>query len=353
MQLSSFQVPPRGAHTRLEDLLALRFAAASLSLKRKNRALSLLAGPNKSNFRGRGIDFEEVRRYQAGDDIRTIDWRVTARTGDAHTKLFREERERPVLLVVDQRNSMYFGSSHCFKSVLAAHGCALLAWSALHSGDRVGGLVFNDAGHMDTRPRRSRKTVLHLLSRLVEYNNNLPLSAPDQARGFADMLANLRRIARPGSSIFLLSDFRGAEQPLANEQLFQLAQHTEITALYCQDALETELPASGRYAVTDGSQRSELYTGDRTLRRQYRERQARRIGTLNTNLQQLGIPLIQLATDQSPFATLQLYYGGPRKGGPRKGGPRQGGPRQGGPRQGGPREGGPREGGPREGGPRR
>ena len=126
MHLADINAPARGAYLELNELIALRFPAKQLKLGRKKRALSNLAGPNKTNFRGRGIDFEEVRRYQPGDDIRTIDWRVTARTGSAHTKLFREERERPVLVVVDQRSSMFFGSSHCFKSVLAGQLAACL-----------------------------------------------------------------------------------------------------------------------------------------------------------------------------------------------------------------------------------
>ena len=107
------QAPPEGAYCSLQDLIGLRYAARKLDITQRRRALSLLSGPNKTNFRGRGIDFEEVRAYQAGDDIRTIDWRVTARTGDAHTKLFREERERQILLSVDQRNTMFFGSQAC------------------------------------------------------------------------------------------------------------------------------------------------------------------------------------------------------------------------------------------------
>jgi uncharacterized protein (DUF58 family) len=192
MHLADISSPAKGAYTRLSDLINLRFPARQLQLTRKKRALSVLAGPNKSNFRGRGIDFEEVRSYQPGDDIRTIDWRVTARTGSAHTKLFREERERPVLVVVDQRASMFFGSSHCFKSVLAAQLAGLLAWSALDSGDRIGGLVFNDEEHRDIRPRRSRKTALALMSHVAHYNAALPLQAQDDSDSFADMLGNFK-----------------------------------------------------------------------------------------------------------------------------------------------------------------
>lgn len=313
MHLSDVTVPARGAYAELNDLIALRFPARQLQLARRNRALSTLAGPNKSNFRGRGIDFEEVRSYQPGDDIRTIDWRVTARTGSAHTKLFREERERPVLVIVDQRNSMFFGSSHCFKAVLAAQLASLLAWSALHAGDRVGGLVFNDAGHQEIRPKRSRKTVLALLSQVAAYNGNLPLETVDDPRSFADMVSNLRRIARPGSSLFLISDFRGAADERAREHLFELSKHTEITALDCSDAMESELPKAGTYSVTNGSERSQLHTADRQIRQRYQRHFQQHSEQLSTDLLRLGIPMLRARTDQPPFALLQKYYGDTRR----------------------------------------
>ena len=313
MPLQDISLPARGAYVALEDLIALRFPARKLKITRKSRALSALAGPNKSNFRARGIDFEEVRSYQPGDDIRTIDWRVTARTGQAHTKLFREERERPVLVVIDQRAGMFFGSSHCFKSVLAAQLASLLAWSALDNGERVGGLVFNDSGHRDIRPRRSRKTVLGLLSELEQYNRALPLNEPAQPDCFEALLSNLRRIARPGSSVFLISDFHGAGSARAREHMYQLAQHAEITALLCRDPLEQQLPRAGRYAVTDGSARSELSTGDRHLRTEFSAAMAQREAQLEADLRRLGIPLLQADTSQAPFALLQAYYGERRR----------------------------------------
>jgi uncharacterized protein (DUF58 family) len=306
-------LPAQGAYAVLEDLIALRFPARQLQLGVRNRALSHLAGPNKTNFRGRGIDFEEVRSYQPGDDIRTIDWRVTARTGNAHTKLFREERERPVLIVVDQRNSMFFGSQHCFKAVLAAQLASLLAWSALRGGDRVGGLVFSDLKHQEIKPRRNRATVLGLLSQIISYNEALPLDNTTAVDSFSGMLTNLRRITRPGSSVFLVSDFRGATDERAAEQLFELAKHTEITAIDCSDPLEAQLPNAGRYAVTNGHERSELDTSDAALRHRYAEQLIQHQDVLTKNLQRLGIPLLSASTDRSPYTLLQQYYGGTRR----------------------------------------
>lgn len=313
MQAADIASPARGAYASLEELIALRFPARQLQLARRNRALSALTGPNKSNFRGRGIDFEEVRSYQAGDDIRSIDWRVTARTGDAHTKLFREERERPVLLVIDQRPAMFFGSSHCFKSVLAAHLASLLCWSALDGGDRIGGLVFNGQRHREVRPRRSRRTVLGLLSELCAFNAALPLDTPAPQQSFSEMLANLRRVARPGSSIYLVSDFQGAGDEGSRKHLFQLAQHTQVTAIACSDPLERQLPLGGRYAVTDGQARSELNTGDRRLRREYQQAYRQRREDLQQQLGRLGIPLLQASTTEPPFGLLQTYFGDSRR----------------------------------------
>ena len=313
MSGTDVSAPASGAHVALADLIGLRFPARQLQLGHRSRALSLLAGPNKSNFRGRGIDFEEVRNYQPGDDIRTIDWRVTARTGNAHTKLFREERERPVLVAIDQRGGMFFGSRYGFKSVMAAHLAALLCWSALENGDRVGGLIFGDEDHRDIRPRRSRKNVLGLLSELERYNRALPSEATSPG-DFADMLAKLRRVARPGSSLYLVSDYAGFDDDgSAAEQLFQLAQHTEITAIACSDPLEQELPRAGNYVVTDGAQRVGLNTGARKLRQRYQEAGDKRREQLSYNLQKLGIPLIQASTNESPFLLLQRYYGDRRR----------------------------------------
>lgn len=313
MAHADISTPARGAYIALADLIALRFPARQLSLGRQSRALSHLAGPNKTNFRGRGVDFEEVRSYQPGDDIRTIDWRVTARTGEAHTKLFREERERPVLVVVDQRNCMFFGSRHCFKSVLAAQLGALIAWSALKDNDRVGGLVFSDHGHQDIRPRRSRATVLSLLSSIVRYNTALPRADAQPHNDFTATLANLRRIARPGSSVFLVSDFRGAWEDAAREQLFELGKHTEITALACSDPLEATLPREGSYAVTDGVERSELDTGDRALRARFADLQQRRQAIIAEDLLKLGIPLLQASTESAPLRLLSRYYAEQRR----------------------------------------
>jgi len=301
-------VPPIGAYCTLSDLIALRLAARDLDLGRQRKVFSLLVGPHQSKFRGRGIEFEEVRAYQAGDDIRSIDWRVTARTGKPHTRLFREERERPVLLLIDQSLSMFFGSQTCCKSVTAAHAGALLAWAAIQHNDRVGGLVFAGADHTQIRPKRSIGNVLQLLNRITAFNQRLNGRLAPEASGIDHALEELRRITRPGSNIFLISDFQGLSEA-AFEHLYRLQQHNDVAAIRVYDPLEEELPPPGSYAITDGVQRMTLNTSDSELRRGYREHFREKNAALEKVLNGLTIPLLQLSTQAAPRRFFQDLLG--------------------------------------------
>ncbi len=302
---------PSGAYCQLDELIRLRYGACDLKLDKQRKAFSLLVGPHQAKFRGRGIEFEEVRGYQAGDDIRSIDWRVTARTGRPHTKMFREERERPVLILVDQRVSMFFGSTTCFKSVMAAHVGALLAWAALQQNDRVGGLVFNGREKREVRPGRNVKNVLHFLNDLNSINQLLRKDFPEAEQGLNEALEEMRRFARPGSNIFVISDFAGFSGK-GEEQLHHLSRHCDISAVRVYDPLERDLPASGYYSITNGSERSMMYTGDTALRQSYRSRFERKTSELAHLLGSLGIPLLQLSTGDSPLHYFRRLLGGRR-----------------------------------------
>jgi len=300
-----------GAYTQLDHLISSRFAAKELKIHQRNKALSLLIGPNKSNFRGRGIEFEEVRVYQAGDDIRSIDWRVTARSNSAYTKLFREERERPVLIMVDQRQPMFFGSQYGFKSVLAANLASTLAWSALHNGDRIGGLIIGNEGHKETKPRRSRQAVLGFLHQLHEINQRLNKKTGiefDAEKTLIESLIELRRIAKPGSTVFIISDLKGFGEQ-AKKQLFQLAKHCEVTVLFTYDPMEKELPQTGQYTITNGNQRKTLSTGNQKQRELYSQQFDNQLSDVHSYLARLGIPVIDVNTYDKPMKVLFDFYG--------------------------------------------
>lgn len=300
---------PAGAYSDLAQLLRLRFAAQDLKLFAKRPVRSLLTGGERTRFRGRGIDFEEVRLYQPGDDIRTIDWRVTARTQVPHTKIFREERERPVFMVADQRATMFFGSQRCFKSVLCAHICALLGWAALGNSDRVGGLVFGDHTQRDIRPRRSKHAMLELLHQLQDYNHRLqsPIPPADGVK-LVDILADTRRIAKPGCALFIVSDFHDFDAA-CEQQLFELARHTDVTLVHVFDPLERQLASNATLTISDGQSRCRIPANERRFQQAYHENYQKHLQDLTRSCQRLNLSLLSYATNDDIQHLLRERFG--------------------------------------------
>lgn len=286
----------RGASVSRAALIAARLTARQLRLRQQRRHVARQTGNHPAPFKGRGLSFQQLRAYQGGDEIRHIDWRVTARTTKPHTRVFEEERERPIVICLDQRRPMAFGSRHCFKSVMACHAAALLAWNGLDSNDRVGGLIFSDDRHNEFRPKRSSRAVLHLLNSACEYSERL-LQAPaeDKQQALSSALEELRRITRPGSSVFILSDFHDYDDE-AHKQLLLLSRHNDIVALGINDPLELRLPLQGTLPLSDGRQRSVINI-DQQLQQHYRDHIAQAQQTLQQQLRQLGIVLLPLSTD--------------------------------------------------------
>jgi len=282
------------------SLIALHRQAINLSLTAlKVRAAQ--SGQYLSSFRGRGMEFDEVRPYQPGDDVRTLDWRVMARSGKPHTKLFREERERAVLLWVDHRASMFFATRGAFKSVLAARGAALLAWAAVQQGDRVGGLIFSERQHEELRPQSGKHAVLHLIQRLVALGERESSRHHDRGEvsdAALQALLRLRRVAHPGSLIILLSDFRDMDER-SELHLSQLARHNDVLMFFIYDELETHLPPAGLYRVGDGEQSITLDTVDASAREAYRQGFIARRNALQAMCRRHGIGFVPCATSES------------------------------------------------------
>jgi len=300
---------PAGAYCERSDLLRLRFAARDLNLSAQRPAQSLLTGGTRTRLRGRGVDFEEVRLYQPGDDVRSIDWRVTARTQVPHTKIYREERERPVFVVVDQRSPMFFGSRTCFKSVLASHLAALLGWTALNQSDRIGGLVFGDDSQRDIRARRSKHALLDLLHQLHDYNRRLSSPLPPAGSlSLSNILTDTRRVAKPGNALFILSDFHDFDRT-SEQQLFELARHTDITLMHLYDPLEQELASNSPLSVSDGRQRCRLPAQDPRFQRAYRNQFEQHLTGLKASCNRLALPLMSLATDDDMHALMRERFG--------------------------------------------
>jgi len=297
---------PLGPYCSLEWLMGLRWQANKLSLPKAKRASRPQSGMHHSRFRGRGMEFSEVRHYQPGDDVRSIDWRVTARRQTPHTKLFNEERERPVMLICDQSQSQFFGSQLTFKSVRAAECTALFAWTTLTHNDRVGGIVFSESGHQEIKPARNRKTILRLLNTVCDFNHSLSIDGHDQDAAFSldDALTETIRVSRPGTLIVLISDFHQISED-TEKRLARLAQHNELLMIRTFDPLEDQLPLPGHFPVSNGEDTIMIDASTKHTRDAY----ARWANDHHARLQEISIRcrahLIDISTHQSPLLALQ------------------------------------------------
>ena len=303
MQANSSSAVIDPVRVSVPALVGLNRAAASIRLG-SGRIFSRQSGDYQSPFRGRGMEFDESRLYQPGDDIRNIDWRVTARTGKTHTKLFREERERPVFVWIDLRRDMHFATRGRYKSVLAAELAALIGWSALHNGDRVGGVVFSEEEHHELRPQRGKTAVLRLINRIVKDSGwSHPALSANGRQSLEHALQRLRRVARPGSLIFLISDFRRLDAQ-AEITLTRLSRHNEVVMLFVYDQLEQALPPPGRYKVSDGAREFLLDSSDDHRVREYRQQFRARLDRLQQLSRSNRMILLPCRTDAEPLTLL-------------------------------------------------
>ena len=241
------------------DLIGLRLHAKGLRLQGRQRATSAISGAHHSRFRGRGMDYLESRCYQPGDDVRNMDWRVTARTGSPHIKLYQEERERPVVVVLDLGPSMFFATRGSFKSAQAARAAALIGWATVAHGDRIGALIFNGK-HQELQPCGGQRGALRLIRHLVEATEPVAgMHAESKPAALNHALRQLNQVARPGSQIFIISDFYHIDETL-EKRLLHLRRHNDLTALQIVDQLELTPPPPGRYGISDGSKQGWLDT---------------------------------------------------------------------------------------------
>jgi uncharacterized protein (DUF58 family) len=294
-----------GVHISLDDLNKYCLQAKRLKLPNCKQVMTTMGGIHHSGFRGHGMDFLETRRYQPGDDIRTIDWKVTARLKKTHTKIFSGERERQVFFLVDYGPQMFFGTRKAFKSVVAARTTALLAGAAKNQGDRVGGLIFSTEPKKfrQLRPKGGQRGISYLLQAIVDGTSMQNSIFHEDYMN--DALIQLQRISHPGSLIFILSDFQGMNKN-TKQRISQLAKHNHIVGVFIYDKLEEKLPSSGIYDITDGQQTLKFNSADLHQRHQaYFEQYHTEIKNF---FQQHHLQIISLATDDSIYDILQNKF---------------------------------------------
>ncbi|EIK94875.1 hypothetical protein PMM47T1_19191 [Pseudomonas sp. M47T1] len=298
--------PAPGIRISLAEMIEMRHRVREVQLFSTPGQRSPLIGLHHSKLRGRGVDFDQVRVYQAGDDVRSIDWRVTARTQEPHTKLFHEERERPIYILVEQSQRLFFGSGLMFKSVLAAHAAALIGWAALGHNDRIGGLVYGGGEFYEVKPRRSKQSLLQLLNRLVRVNQSLHTDTPHDDEALSMALRRAREVLRPGSLAFIICDER-ALSTAAEQQLSLLSRHCDLLLLPLSDPLDHALPAAGLLRFGQRGAQLELDTLNPELRKAYRAQAEARIARWERLAQKLRVLMMPLSTQSEMIEQLRAY----------------------------------------------
>ncbi|QUM85872.1 MULTISPECIES: DUF58 domain-containing protein [unclassified Moritella] len=304
----------------IKELQQYSYQTNSL-LANKTLAKAQLAGGHLSPIKGRGMEFSECRQYQPGDDIRSIDWRITARTGKTYSKLFSEEKERPVYVLLDLSSSMYFGSQYRLKSVQACHLTALLAWATKHKSDRVGGIIIGAFGHKELKPQRQQRGIMQLLSETVSlHNSQLTMSQTERVvtanvnntntepkESLASALTRLRLLCKTGSHIMVISDFLHLDDK-AQKQLALLKRHNEVEAWQIYDPLELALPSiSGnvRLAVSNGQQHGFVNPSNAKSRQKYQQHADIKQQALRQIMNRYGIRHHRISSGESLLSQIK------------------------------------------------
>ena len=302
---------PHAVYADLTELLKLEFKARGFTFLPRQPVHSILAGRHASRLRGRGLNFEEIRRYLPGDDTRNMDWRVTARLQKPHVRVYTEERDRPCLLVIDQRRGMFFGTRRCLKSVAAAEVAALAAWRVFHAGDRVGALVFNDTEIVELPPQRSRQQVMQILQAVVRMNHALRADAgpPSNPGMINTALEQAVRLAKHDHLVCLIAGGGGADETTVRHST-RLAAHNDMLVAFVYDPMETTLPARGRLVVADGELQLEVDGNDAGLRQGFSDEFNHRLEWMRHITRQRSTPLLPICTDRGVAEQIRDLLGG-------------------------------------------
>ncbi|PRY26804.1 uncharacterized protein DUF58 [Aliiruegeria haliotis] len=296
-------------HVDLAHLRRLAGGARNISFLPRQPARSALNGRHASRLRGRGLNFEELRNYQVGDDPRTIDWKVTARTGEPYVRVYTEERDRPALLLVDQRMTMFYGTQMNMKSVTAAEAAALAAFRIRAQGDRVGGIVFTDDHIAELRPKASNAALNRLLSVIAGANSALNAERTvARTLSLNDPLEAAARIATTGMLILVFSDF--AETDDRTERLIrQLSLHNDVILFPITDPTGLKLPDDFRIVASDGDLQVELDGRETATTRSVQEIVSARLGRAIGWTRKYGIPVLPLTCDRETLPQIMDLMG--------------------------------------------
>lgn len=296
-------------YAQLPDLVRLQHEAYGFSFLPEQPLSSVLAGRHNSRLRGRGLNFEELRHYRNGDDIRTLDWKVTHRTRKPHVRVYTEERERSTIMLIDQRRSMFFGSVEKMKSVIAAELAAITGWRTLAVGDRIGAVVFNDERIVQIKPQRNRNTLLRILRQVLEFNHAL---GSGNTEGFNEQqldhaLREVELLIGHDNLLTLISDLSGWDQGTIRS-ITRIARHNDVISSLIYDPMEKDLPDARPWVVSDGALQIQIRP-EATLRDQFSQSFQNRVDYLQSELQKYKVPVLPLDTVEPVQKQLRRIMG--------------------------------------------
>ncbi len=294
MTVAADSIP--GITVDVKDLVSVQVQLSGISLNNLRRRSSFRSGSRETRFRGRGMEYEESRAYVAGDDVRTMDWRVMARMGEAHTKVFAEEKQRSFLLAIDLSSSMYFGTQYAFKSCAAAYTAATIGWLATLAGDRLGGLIVSPISHQEVRPGKNRSGLMGVFHHLAE-QTRLPLPFENNESRTNFLLRELLRVVKPGSNIALISDFLGIDEQ-SSELISGLCRHNDVSAFWIYDRSEVEYWPPGHYQILVKDEKLAVDIPSRRLGSWLTDTQDRHRARIESLTSGAGIPLLPLSCNK-------------------------------------------------------
>ncbi|OOG47749.1 DUF58 domain-containing protein [Rhodanobacter sp. C01] len=287
----------------LAELIALRARVGRVRMA-PLPSRSAHSGQQSSRLYGRGMDYAESRVYMAGDDVRRLDWRLTARSGRLHTKLFQEDREGSLLILLDTHASMRFGTQVRFKSVQAARAAACAAWYAARAGERVGVMAFGHAEQL-LRPQAGSHGALAVCGALAEWD---ALPASNKVEALADALIRASRVLHGASRVLLISDGFSCDAS-ARQRLLDLTRHASVTVLVVADALELALVPPGRYPLEYAGERSEVVLQSERQRREFQRALGAGPARLGELAQSLNLRCSQIDTVADPLSSVTGLFG--------------------------------------------
>ena len=289
-------VPSKEVITSLDDLILMDEHASSFhKISQKRKVSHILAGKHASKMRGRGLDFSEVRKYVAGDDIRNIDWKVTARTKVTHSKVFTEEKEKPTFIIVDQSLPMFFGTKKYTKSVIAAKLAAIIAYWSFKQGDRIGGLVFGNQKPDLIAPKRNHKNILQLFGKIVEQSKkNINAEDTDFDQRLSETIKKVSSVISHDFFVVIISDFN-RYNPKTIEYISKIALHNDILLAHISDPFERKVPAS-KFVVGNRSKQLILDGRKTKIKDRYNKLFQDNFMQFQQKMDGYGVPILEFNT---------------------------------------------------------